>query len=508
MNNRKTGLILSYSATVLNMLCGLFLSSYLLRCLGDFEYGLYQTISAFVSYLVVLEFGISSVMTRNLLLADEAVDPNAKKKVTSTLFYITVALSGLILLVGIIFYFCIPTIYADAIPAGYMTYSQTMFAVMVGYLLVSFCSNTLSGAFLGNENYNIGNTIKIVRTLLRTLVLIIGVYTVRSAMVIVLADVSISAAVLLFTAWYVKRRYSFAFGIRYFDWSVLKESFPLCVAMLLQAVINQANNNVDKMVISIQMSMESVTLYSVAMYIYSMFSTITTIPIGVYLPQVSRNMQKGIRGKELTHSLIPSGRLVALIGGGILFGFIAVGRQFISIIYGASYMKAWMIALAILIPMFVNMTGGNMVNVLEILNKLHIRSYLLVLTTLLNILMTVVFVARWGVIGAAMATGISLILGQLILMNVYYQKKLQMNVWWLYGQSYRGILPAEILAMLAGGAIAWLIPNLYLSFLIGGTVYVAVAVLALLTFGFTADEKKRVKEIISKLLRVPSNRDA
>lgn len=56
-SSRGVGISISYINTALNMICGLFLSSFLLRHLGDNEYGLYQTVAAFATYLVLLEFG-------------------------------------------------------------------------------------------------------------------------------------------------------------------------------------------------------------------------------------------------------------------------------------------------------------------------------------------------------------------------------------------------------------------------------------------------------------------
>ena len=41
---------------VVNMITGLVLSSFLLRALGDTEYGLYQTIASFATDLVLREF--------------------------------------------------------------------------------------------------------------------------------------------------------------------------------------------------------------------------------------------------------------------------------------------------------------------------------------------------------------------------------------------------------------------------------------------------------------------
>ncbi len=502
MNNRKTGLVLSYAETVLNMLCGLFLSSFLLRVLGDFEYGLYQTMSAFVNYLVILEFGTGTVMCRHLLVAKDSNDPDKKKRIMTTLWYMTLVLGVLILAIGTAFGLSIRKIYAQTIPAEKMSYAVKIFAVMVVYLLASFFTQTLSGTFIGNENYNIGNIIQISKIASRTLILLVAVISVRYSIVIALCDAVISLVIFLFTVVYVKKKYAFSFHPRYFDKAVVRSSLPLCVALLLQTIVNQANNNVDKFIIGIKMNMESVSLYSVALYIYTMFSSITTKPITMYMPQVADNMRKGLRGRELAKTLIPSGRLVSLIGGTILFGFVVVGRQFIQIIYGAAYLKAWMIALILLAPTFINMTGGCIINVLDILNKRQIRSYMLMITTAINILLTVWFIDLWGITGAVIATAISLVAGQIILLNIYYYKAISINVWRLYLDAYKGIVPAQIVAAAIGFISCYFIKNVYISFLVGGVVFLVAEFGLFMLFGLNAREKTKVKGICQKIVKM------
>ncbi len=498
MNNRRTGLVLSYASTFLNMACGLLLSSVLLRALGDFEYGLYQTMSAFVNYLVIFEFGTGTVLCRNLLVAQKSEDPAAKKKITATLWYITLLLAVLISAVGLGFLLNIQNIYAGTIPLEQMHYAKGLFGVLLIYLLLSFFTQTLSGAFLGNENYTVGNLINVGKVLLRTAMILVAVYSVKLSIVVALTDAALSLLILLFSLVYVKKKYEFSLSPRYFDKQVLKDSLPLCFAILLQAIVNQANNNVDKFVISIKMNMESVSLYSIAMYVYNMFSSLTTIPISMYMPQVAQSMGQGVKGSALRDSLIPSGRLIALVGGTTLFGFAAVGRQFIEIVYGRQYLLAWLAAIIIMLPMLINMTGGCVVNVLDVLNKRQIRSYILIGTTALNILLTVWLIDFWGILGAVAATAISVLLGQVLLMNLYYRKALSISMLPLYCKAYRGILLSELLAMAAGGLVAWLIANVYLAFVCGLVVFLAVELACLLLFGFDAREKRQWKGLLVK----------
>ena len=101
-------------------------------------------------------------------------------------------------------------------------------------------------------------------------------------------------------------------------------------------------------------------------------------------------------------------------------GFFAIGRQFICLVYGSSKQEAWIYALIIIVPMFINMTNGILVNVLNVTNKRLARSLILIGTTALNIVLTWFFIDWIGIIGAVIATAISTLLGQVILMNIYY----------------------------------------------------------------------------------------
>ncbi len=501
MNNRKTGIALSYGYTILNMLSGLFLSSFLLRCLGDFEYGLYQTVSAFVSYLVILEFGTGTVMCRNLLLARKANDEERIKRVTSTMFYITAVLAVVIFAVGVVFELCIPTIYAKNIPADKLLYAQQIFAVMLIYLLVSFFTQTLSGMYLGNENYTISNAVNIVKLIARLLLLVVFVWFYDYAITIALVDAVISVGALLFSLIYVKSKYAFSIKLKHFDKRILLESMPLCFALLLQVLINQANSSVGKFVISIKMTMESVSLYSVAMYIFNMFSSVTTIPITMYMPQVSKNINNGVIENGLEGTLISSGRLNTVVGGSLLFGFIAVGKPFINIVYGGKYELAWIYAIIVLVPMFLNMIMGCTINVLDILNKRQIRSYILLFSTAINIVLSIILTDRYGMIGAIIGTTAGLLLGQVLLINIYYKVKLSINVLKIYMRSFKGLLISQVLAMLIGGTAAYFIGNQILSFLVGGVLFVTVEVVCLMVFGLNKQEKDAVGRVLSKFKR-------
>ena len=73
--SKKIGIVLSYINTILSMVFGIILSSYLIKAIGDTEYGLYQTVTAFANYLLILELGTGTITQRNVVICSQKPIP-------------------------------------------------------------------------------------------------------------------------------------------------------------------------------------------------------------------------------------------------------------------------------------------------------------------------------------------------------------------------------------------------------------------------------------------------
>lgn len=498
-NKRSTGIALSYIYLVLNMVIGIFLSSFIIRKLGDIEYGLYQTIGAFANYLMLLEFGTGTVMTRNISIYKNEGEDELVQKCISTMWIITIVLSLIVLAIGSIFVLNMDFIYQLTMTSEQIQYGKRLFILIVINLVLSFYQSTANGMLLGFENYTFANKLKLIKLVFRTFIAVSVIVVWPMAIALTIVDCLMSIGCLLWTYKYSRKNYYFRISIKLYDVKILKESLPLCLALLLQTIINQANNEVDKTILGVCMSLESVSIYSVAQYFYLAFSSIATVPISIYLPEVAKGIIKGVEGQELTKTLIQPCRLVVICAGMIMFGFIAVGRQFITILYGSKYIHSWLYAILIMIPMFINLTNGILVNVLDVLRKRMIRSYVLLGTTILNICLTIYLIKIYGIIGAVISTAIAVIIGQDIIMNLYYSKITGIHIIYLFRKAYAGLLPTEIIACIISLLLANLIDNDWISLIMGGSIFFILCLLGFNYFGFNDIEKEKEKELIGKL---------
>lgn len=502
MKKRGLGIALSYTNTFLNMITGLFLSSFLILQLGEEKYGVYQTIASFANYLVLLEFGTGTVITRNLSICrNRGESLEATEKNISTIWSITIFLSLVIALVSVVFYFSLDSVYSKSMTPEQIADGKNMLVFIVIFLLASFYTQTLNGIMLAYEDYTYSSSTSIARITIRTLLLVVLVLGIKQAIVIAVVDAAVGIGIAMFGYFYARVKFKIKINCKSFDKLILKSSLPICLAIFLQAIVNQANNNVGKFIIGVSIGPEAVTLYSVGLYVFSIFSALTTIPVSLYAPQVTKDILAGAEGRELTKKLIQPSRLIVIVGGSVLFGFFAAGNQFVTLVYGTERIIAWPIALILMTPAFINMTSAICVNVLDVKNKRLSRSLILLFTTILNVVITILLIDRWGIIGAAISTGACTLIGQVIIMSIYYSRVIGLKMIYLFYNAYKGILIFQMLGSIVGYFIGTLVSNTILSFLVAGCSYVAVAFGGYLLFGQNESEKQAISHMISKIKR-------
>ena len=499
INTRKKGILLSYIHFILNVVLSILVSAFIVRRVGKTDYGVYQSITAFIAYLVLLEFGTSALMTRNIsLLKRDGTDEQEVNKNISTIWSLTIVLSVLILLFAFIFYLFIGRIYSNSFTESQIALGKEIFIFAAINLLFAFLTSTLNGLILAYKHYTFSVILTLVKLLIRSGLIISLLLINSNVLLVAIIDCCLGLLMLLITLFFCLFKLKSKLTFRYFDKAVFTSCLPLAFAMLLQTIVNTANGVVDKFLISLMMTPEDVAVYSISMTIFNMYSSVATLPITMFMPAIADEIKNGIDKENLTKHLVPACRLNVIVTGLIGLGFILVGRQFITIVYGVEFSEAWIYAVLIIVPYFFNMTNAVIVNVLDIYNKRHIRSAILLITTAINVGITIFGIKMFGMIGAALGTAISLAL-QTIILNIYYNNSIKIKIVFLFKESYKGIVPSLIFATFVTFPILFKIHNHLLSFMVGGVVFAFAFAIMFYSFGANINEKNKIRTFFSKL---------
>ena len=155
---------------------------------------------------------------------------------------------------------------------------------------------------------------------------------------------------------------------------------------------------------------------------------------------------------------IKIGRLQAYIVALIVFGFITFGQPFIQFYAGSGYEDSYWVAIFMMIPGAIPLVQSMCLSIIVAENRHRFRSIVLLGITILNVIGTWVLLHIWGVNGAALMTGIALLIGNGIVLNWYYWKKIELDIprfWWEIGSIFIIPLTMTVAFMVAGLVINW-----------------------------------------------------
>ena len=131
---------------------------------------------------------------------------------------------------------------------------------------------------------------------------------------------------------------------------------------------------------------------------------------------------------ELTELFIRVGRLQFLVIGLVASGLTIFGNVFITMWAGPEYAEAYYIVLLTAIPLCIPLIQNTGIAILVAQNKQKFRSVVYLVIAIVNAVSTYLIVPYLGGIGAALCSCISYLLGQGLVINIYYHKVTGINI--------------------------------------------------------------------------------
>ena len=149
-----------------------------------------------------------------------------------------------------------------------------------------------------------------------------------------------------------------------------------------------------------------ISIFSIGMMIEGMVYTLSSALNGLFLPKVSRMVQKSNDRKAITDLMIRVGRLQLYICSFILLGFLLVGKEFISLWVGEEFTKSYIVAFLLTSPNFISLTQRIGDDVVMVENKVNYTASYIFITSGLALLVACILANRYGAIGCAFATSL------------------------------------------------------------------------------------------------------
>lgn len=498
LNNVKKGALLSYLLIFLNTAYGLIVTPFILKTVGDSQYGVYKTIASLSAALMVLDLGFGGTVLRYVAkFVAERKFAERDRYLGMSLFQ-TLIVAGLLLLVGSGAYFAIAPIYCKGFNPAELHLAKQLYIVLLANVAINFFENVFFGIIAGHNRFAFANGMKVLLLLAKTAAIYILLPIFQSTLVIVLAQLILTCVVMLVHILYIRKNLNVRFVFSGWDKSLFFESFRYTLLLFLQSIVIQFNGNVDNMVIGAVKGAQLVTVYSFAIMLFNMYEQLSTSISGLMLPTVTKRIQEGADGRQLEELVIRVGRLQFAMLGAAMCGFIVLGNEFFSLWLGDGFSDCYWLVLILIIPVTVPLVQNVCLSILRAKNLMGFRTLSLVYSTIINCVLTFFGTIRYGYFAAAIGTSVSTVVGSIVSMNIYYYKKLGMNPFrMLWGIVYKA---APALAIASCGAFVMKAPvyrllpgHSLLAFIAVAAIFLLLYAAALIPF-----YKKEFKAFLGK----------
>src|SRR5574344_584236 len=171
MNQLKAGAILNYVVLGLNTFVALAYTPYMLRMLGQSEYGLYALAASVIAYLTIMDCGFGNAIIRYTA----KYRAEGKTEEQYSLFGLFTALYAgigiLVLAAGMILVFNIESLFGDTLTAIELKRARSILILMVFNLAVTFPLSIYGAIITAYEDFIFLRVVQVVRILLNTAVM-------------------------------------------------------------------------------------------------------------------------------------------------------------------------------------------------------------------------------------------------------------------------------------------------------------------------------------------------
>ena len=440
INQIKYGAIFSYLLIVVNSLQGMFLAPYVLSQIGESSYGVYKTISSFASTIMVLDLGIGTTVMRYTakFRAEKNIDEMAN---FAAMGLIEAGIMAMVVgSVAIGLYFYLPTFYAVSFTKTEISLACTIFSILAVNMILVIIENVLNGVIAGNNQFVFANGMKLILLTLRIFVTVSFLRYWKSAVFLVVLTLLCSVITMILQLYYIRYKLHICIKLKRWDPKLFKESFGYTALMFVQTIAIQANGNIDNIVISRVVGPVAVTIYSFGIQMFNMYESLAMAFSNLMLPHISKRISEGADNAELQQIVTKVGRMQFIALGAALAGFICVGKEFICLWLGDGFKDVYYLSLIMMIPVTFTLVQNVCLSILRARNMMKFRTGCLAFTAMFNLILTVVGTRLFGYYAAAIGTGLSIVVGSVIIMNIYYHKCIEFKVFKFYLDIFKRLI--------------------------------------------------------------------
>lgn len=496
----KIGAILSILTIIVGSLVQIFYTPFYMKYLGASDYGINSLVQSLMGYMGMLNLGLGNAMLRYTVRYRAEKKYEAEKSLNGMFLIIFSILMIISFILGIVIYINIPTLFGDKFTSVELLKTKKVFLIMAVNVGLSFPLSVFSTNVTSHEKFIFQKSLSLLSMIgvpfVGAILMTKGFGIISIAIVTVIFPIVVS----LLNVWY-----AFKLGMKLkfknINWNILKEISGYSFYIFLNVIMDRIYWGTDRVIIGKYIGTGAIAIYSIASIFNMLYMNLSTAISGVLFPRINKIAVEENSEKRLSDLFIKVGRIQYILMALISTGFILYGKDFVILWLGKDYIETYSIALWIMIPLTIPLIQNTGIAILQARNMHAFRSTVYLIIAILNIFTSIFLVKNYGAVGCAIATGFSFILGNIIIMNIYYKNKVGIDITEFWREIFKMSVPVLIVFIPAYILNFYFTDVNIIKFLIKITSYTILYSLFMFFFGMNNDEKNLVIKPIKIILK-------
>jgi len=491
----RRGALLSYATILVVNLSGLLLTPFIIRSLGNAEYGLYLLIGSLAAYLGVLDFGLNNAVTRFVAQCAAKNDREQEAKFLGAALVVNALAAAVIIGLGAFFYANIGAWFSATLDEAAQDRARLMLLLLIANVILTITASMFSAVSAGHQRFAIPKSINLARYLVRIGLVLLILAGGGGAVALVALDTGLSLLVLFANATYAIRGIGARFKIRSLSAGLVRNVLAFSAWVFMFAIIAQFQWHSGQIIIGRSIGMEAVAVYGIGVMFGTYYGAFSTAITGLFLPRATYMTVANATGDALGAQMVRIGRMALLVLLLILGGFASFGREFLLLWAGPDYGPAWSVAMVIMLAYTAPLVQSFANQLLEAKAMFAFKAKVYLVAQSLGVVLGYVLLESLGVPGMALGIAAGWT-AAVVIMNVYYHSALELDIPRFFLALSKGIVPA-FLGCLVFGALLRLVPGAGWPMLATKiTLFAAAYAVLMYRMGMNDGERHQVKNIL------------
>lgn len=503
INQLRSGVYLSYINLLLGSLIPMFYTPVMLKILGEAEHGLYSLANSAIGYLSLLSFGFGSTIIRYISKYRAKNDKAAVQRTFGFFLALYCALAALVMLGGWIIAENAASIFERSLSVPELERIKILLLVMALHTALSFPMSVITSISLAHERYVFRRSMDIISTVVGPVANLIALFLGYGSVGMAVAGIALQALMLIPNVVHCVSILNIRPNFERIPGPLIKEMVSFSAYVFLGSIVDMLFWATDKVILGMLAGTVVVSVYQIGSTFNNIVMQLSTSVSGVLTPKITGMVVKDAPAEVLTELFIRVGRIQFFIVALVVTGFAVFGQPFVLLWVGESYTDAYWIAILTLFPLCIPLIQNTGLSIVVAQNKHKFRSVVYLVIAVANVISTCLVVPYLGGIGAALCSCVSYLIGQGLIMNIYYYRVIGIDIPLFWKNIFKiAVFPVGM--MVAGLLIVhWISFDNWTVFFAGVAVYSIIYCFGMYFLNMNDYEKdvirKPLKKIVEKL---------